>query len=80
MQLYYDRFSRMYSLDLGDGSVEFLGPLGHAMVVLRSKYNLTDSQAREATLQALFNLGDAVNIETIKKIAINESEYFTSNV
>ena len=78
MNLYYDRLSRMYSLDLADGSVEFLGPLAHAMNLLRSKYNLTDSQAREAVLQAAFNLGDAVNIDTIKKIATNTSRYFTA--
>lgn len=79
MNLYYDRVSKMYSLDCEDGSVEFLGPATHAMVVLKSKYDLTDSQAREAVLQAVFNMGDAVNISTIKKIAGNESVYYAVN-
>jgi len=79
MNLYYDRVSKMYSLDVGDGSVEFLGPITNAMLLLKAKYNLTDSQAREAVLQAVFNMGDAVNLTTIQKIAGNDSQYFRAN-
>lgn len=67
MKLYYDRLSRMFSLDMVD-SVAFLGGMTHALLKLK-EFGLTDSQAREATLQAVFNMGDAVDLEIIKKIA-----------
>ena len=80
MFLYYDRVSKMFTLNLGDeDGVTFLGPITNALVTLKSKYKLSDSQAREAVLQAFFNMGDSVDISTIKKIASNESEFFKRN-
>jgi hypothetical protein len=80
MFLYYDRVAKVFTLDLGpDEDPVFLGPITNALVFLRRKYKLTDSQAREATLQAIFNMGDAVDIETIKKIASSESKFFQRN-
>lgn len=67
MKLYYDRLSRMFSLDMLD-SVAFLGGITHALLKLK-EFGLTDSQAREATLQAVFNMGGPVDIDMIKKIA-----------
>ena len=80
MFLYYDRVSKVFTLDKGENeSPEFLGPITNALLFLRRKYGLTESQAREATLQAVFNMGDAVNLETIKKIACVESAFFQKN-
>lgn len=75
MNLYYDRVSKMLTLDAGEDGVIFLGPITQSLVSLRS-YGLTDSQAREAVLQAVFNMGDAVNLDIIKKIASKESNFF----
>jgi len=74
MFLYYDRVSKMFTLDKGD-DVTFLGPITNALVNLKSE-GLSDSQAREAVLQAVFNMGDAVNIDDIKKIACETSNYY----
>ena len=79
MYLYYDRVSKMFTLDAGDDGVVFLGPITNAMVMLRS-YGLTDSQAREAALQAVFNMGAAVDLATIRRIASKESKFFRRNV
>ena len=68
MQLYCDRISGMYTLDTGEG-VEFLGGITHALVVLQRNYDLTASQAREAVLRAMFNGGEAVPINDVKKMA-----------
>jgi hypothetical protein len=65
----------MLTLDAGEDGVIFLGPITQSLVSLRS-YGLTDSQAREAVLQAVFNMGDAVNLDIIKKIASKESNFF----
>ena len=79
MRLYYDRVSKMFTLDLGDNEgVAFLGPITNTLVSLK-KYGLTDSQAREATLQAVFNMGDSVDLEIIKKIATEKSQYYHIN-
>jgi pyruvate carboxylase len=80
MYLYYDRVSKMFTLDLGEEGVEFLGPMTNALVTLKNKFFLTDSQAREAALQAVFNMGDSVDISTIKKIASTESKFYRKNV
>lgn len=79
MYLYYDRVSKMFTLDAGDDGVVFLGPITNALVMLRS-YGLTDSQAREAVLQAFMNMGAAVDLATIRKIASKESRFFRRNV
>lgn len=79
MYLYYDRVSKMFTLDANDDGVVFLGPITHALVMLRS-YGLTDSQAREATLQAVFNMGAAVDLATIRRISSKESRFFKRNV
>lgn len=79
MYLYYDRISKMYSLDAGDDGVVFLGPITQTLLSLKS-YGLTDSQAREATLQAMFNMGTAVDLLTIRKIASKESKFFRRNI
>jgi hypothetical protein len=76
MFLYYDRLSQMFTLDMGDDGYVFLGPIYQAMVDLKHR-GFTDSQAREAVLQAIFNMGDAVHLNNIKKIANNESRYFS---
>ena len=68
MQLYYDRLSKMYSLDTGE-DVEFLGPITHAMIRLKDLASITMSQAREAVLRAFFNMGEAVCLENVKKMA-----------
>ena len=68
MHLYYDRVSKMFTLDTEE-DVEFLGPITNALVVLRHKFELTPSQAREATLQAFFNGGDAVCLDDVKRIS-----------
>jgi hypothetical protein len=77
MNLYYDRVSAMFSLDTGE-DVIFLGPTTHAMLALKRKLNLTDSQARQAVIQAVFNMGDAVNLDIVKKMA-SESPLFYKN-
>lgn len=74
MFLYYDRMANMVTLDLGDEGVVFLGPITNALINLKS-YGFTDSQAREAVLQAVFNMGDSVDLGIIRKIA-NESRFF----
>ncbi len=80
MFLYYDRVSKMFTLDLGkDEGVIFLGPIINALVSLKTNHGLSDSQAREAVLQAFFNMGDSVDISTIKKIASHESGFFQRN-
>jgi len=79
MYLYYDRVSKMFTLDAGDDNIVFLGPMTHALVLLRS-YGLTESQAREAALQAMFNMGAAVDLAIIQRIAGNESRFFRRNV
>ena len=68
MYLYYDTISKVYSLKTDEG-VKFLGPFVHTMLVLREEHGLTESQAREAATQAMFNRGQAVHIEDIKRIA-----------
>lgn len=81
MHLYYDRVSKMFTLDTGDeeSPVVFLGPITNALVNLRKKFKLTDSQAREAVLQAVFNMGDSVDLDTIKKIANEQSAFYRAN-
>jgi len=79
MYLYYDRVSKMFTLDAGDDGVIFLGPMTQSMVMLRH-YNLTESQAREAVLQAVFNMGAAVDLAVICRIASKESRFFRRNV
>jgi hypothetical protein len=79
MHLYYDRVSKMFTLDAGDEGVMFLGPITNALVMLHS-YGLTESQAREAVLQAVFNMGAAVDLATIRRIACKESKFFRRNV
>lgn len=80
MDLYYDRVSKQFTLDAGDDGVTFLGPITNAVVLLRSSYGLTESQAREAVLQAVFNMGAAVDLRIVKKIAGEESTYFWRNL
>lgn len=78
MQLYYDRISKMFTLcnqEDEESEVTFLGPITNALVNLKAK-GFTDSQAREAVLQAVFNMGDAVNLDNIKKIASDTSRFF----
>ena len=77
MYLYYDRLSQVFTLDLGD-DVMFLGPITNTLMILKRTYALTDSQAREAVLQAVFNMGDSVDLETIKKIASTESMFYST--
>ena len=78
MNLYYDRVSGMFSLDTGD-DVVFLGPTTHALLSLKRKLNLSDAQAQQAIIQAVFNMGDAVDIEIVKKMAA-ETPLFRKNV
>lgn len=80
MFLYYDRVSKVFTLDRVDEGAVFLGPITNALVMLKRQYGLTDSQAREAVLQAVFNMGDSVNIDTVKKIASEQSKFFIRNV
>lgn len=68
MYLYYDRVAKMFTFETDEGS-EFLGPMTQTLSVLRTKYKLTDSQAREATLRAVFNMGDAVDIDNVKRMS-----------
>ena len=74
MYLYYDRISKTFTLETPD-AVEFLGPMAHAQAKLRQR-GLTCSQAREAALQAVFNMGAPVNIDWVRKVA-SESAFFT---
>ena len=78
MFLYYDRVSDMLTLETEE-EVVFLGPLTHALVRLRKEYDLTDSQAREAVLQSVFNQGAAVDLDIIKRIATDKSQFFWKN-
>jgi hypothetical protein len=68
MYLYYDRVSKIYSLDTGEDAV-FLGPITHALLVLQREYNLTQSQANEAVLRAFGNGGAPVDIDNVKRMA-----------
>lgn len=81
MQLYYDRVSKMFTLHTEDEDepVVFLGPITNALVNLKHSYDLTDSQAREAVLQAVFNMGDSVDLDNIKKIAKDASRFFNKS-
>lgn len=67
MYLYYDRISKMFSLQAED-EVIFLGPITHAQLKLK-EYGCTASQAREAVLRAVFNMGDAVDLDNVKRMA-----------
>lgn len=67
MYLYYDRISKMFSLDTGD-EVLFLGPTTHSMAKLR-ELGFSASQAREAVLRAIFNMGDAVDMDNVQRMA-----------
>ena len=69
MQLYYDNISGTFTLQLENGEPEFLGPWDFANLTLMSKYKLTESQSREAMLQAFFGRGLAVSISNVKKMA-----------
>lgn len=73
MYLYYDRIYKSFTLET-DEAVEYLGPMTHALVKLREK-GLTNSQAQEATLQAVFNMGSPVNLDWIRKVAAECSYY-----
>lgn len=76
MYLYYDRIHKVFTLETEE-EVEFLGPDTHALVKLRHK-GLTNSQAREAMLQAIFNMGCPVDLDAIRKVASDsESAYFS---
>jgi hypothetical protein len=57
----------MFTLD-DQEEVFFLGPLTHAIRLLKTKCGLTEAQARGAALQAMANTGDAVDLEIIMKI------------
>jgi hypothetical protein len=78
MYLYYDRVAEMYTLDTGE-DVVFLGGTTNAVVNLQRNYDLTNSQAREAILQAFMNMGDSVDIRTIRKIA-SGSKFYRKNI
>lgn len=67
MFLYYDRISKMFSLQAED-EVIFLGPITHAQLKLK-EYGCTASQAREAVLRAVFNMGDGVDLDNVKRMA-----------
>lgn len=68
MTLYYDTISKFFSLQDHNGHVEFLGPTKHSMLVLQEA-GLTEGQAREAVLRAIFNRGAATDLEHVKKTA-----------
>jgi len=57
----------MFSLQAED-EVIFLGPITHAQLKLK-EYGYTASQAREAVLRAVFNTGDAVDLDNVKRMA-----------
>ena len=67
MYLFYDRLSKMFSLQTEE-EVLFLGPITHAQLKLK-EYGCTASQAREAVLRAVFNMGDAVELDNVKRTA-----------
>lgn len=74
MKLIYDRLSKMFTLENPEAEededlVVFLGPFEHALSLLKNKYELTDSQAREGVLQAFFHSGFPVCLEIVKKIS-----------
>ena len=69
----------MFTLDLQDEGAIFLGPITNALVELQS-YNFTPSQAREALLQAVFNMGAPVDLNTILKIASESTFYSRKHV
>jgi len=74
MYVYFDRIHQVFTLETDD-EVELLGPMTHAQVKLRQK-GLTCSQAREALLQAVFNMGCPVDLDAIRKVA-SEGAYFS---
>lgn len=74
MYLYYDRVSKMCTLNTGD-EVLFVGPVTHSVQKLR-EFDLTLAQARAAVLTAVFNMGDAVDILTIKKMTAKMLEFY----
>jgi hypothetical protein len=56
--------------DEDEDEVVFLGPISHALALLKStKYGFTESQAREGVLQAFFNSGFPVDMDVVKKIS-----------
>lgn len=70
MYLLYDRVSEMVTLENPvAGEVEFLGPLTNAQSKLKVEHGLTPSQAREAVLQAFFNMGAPVDLDFVKRFA-----------
>jgi len=75
MFLYYDRISQVFTLETEE-EVVFLGPITHAQVKLRNEYGLTASQAREAVLQAIFNMGMEVDLDAIKRVATRDSRFY----
>lgn len=74
MYLYYDRVSKMCTLNTGD-EVLFIGPVTHSIQKLR-EFDLTLAQAKAAVLTAVFNMGDAVDLLTIKKMTASVLEFF----
>jgi hypothetical protein len=68
MKLFYDRLVKMFTL-LQDEVVIFLGPMTHSLLRLEHEFGLTNSQAREAVLRAMFNMGDSVCIDNVKRMA-----------
>lgn len=77
MLLSYDKTVKVFTLETDD-AVEFLGPITHAQAKLRH-YGFSASQAREAVLQAVFNMGAPVNLEAVRRVA-GKSAYFSENV
>lgn len=75
MYLYWDRIGQTMTLNTED-QVIFLGPPKHAQVRLEKEYGLTDSQAREAILMAMMNMGAEVDIDGVKKVATGGSLYY----
>jgi hypothetical protein len=68
MKLFYDTMAKMFSL-VKDDEVIFLGPMTHSLLRLQHEFELTQSQAREALLRAMFNNGDSVCIDNVKRMA-----------
>jgi hypothetical protein len=77
MYLSYDRINKVFTLETED-EVEFLGPITHAQAKLRN-YGFSASQAREAVLQAIFNMGAQVDLDAVRRVA-NASPYFSERV
>jgi len=75
MYLYWDRIGQTMTLNTDD-QVIFLGPPRHAQIRLEKEYELTTSQAREAILMAMMNMGAEVDIDGVKKIASGESTFY----